>query len=181
MIEEWKDIESFGELYQISNLGRVKSLPRLVKSRNPFISKEKIRIGSLSSNGYLSIRLSKDGLATNNLVHRLVAEAFLPNSNNLPEINHKDGIKINCISTNLEWVTRSQNHIHAHKIGLKQSNFKPRYGSKNNKSKLTSKQVEEIRNKFKSGISRKELSKEYGVSITTISSINTHKTWSNEL
>lgn len=130
MEEEWKPIKGFKQYYEISNLGRVKSLPRLVKARNHFISKEKIRINSLANTGYLCIRLSKEGKVTNKLIHVLVAEAFISNPNNLPEVNHLDGVKTNCNSDNLEWSSKSNNHIHAHKLGLKKSNFKPQYGNK---------------------------------------------------
>ena len=77
----------------------------------------------------------------------------------------------------MERCTKSENQIHAHKTGLNKSNLIPKLGEANGNSKLNWESVRDIRNKFKSGASRVELAKEYGISTTTISSINTYKTW----
>ena len=98
-MEEWKDIEGF-EGYQISNYGRVKSLK---------FGKEKILKGGKDTNGYLLVGLWKDGKLVRKLVHRLVAEAFLSNPQNLPEVNHKDEDKANNCVENLEWCGRKYN------------------------------------------------------------------------
>ncbi len=98
MVEEWRDIDGFEGLYQISSLGRVKSL------RN-----EKILSYNKKGKGYLGVNLWKNGNGYNKYVHRLVAKAFIPNHNNLPEVNHKDEIKEhNCVE-NLEWCNRKYN------------------------------------------------------------------------
>ena len=104
MKEIWKDIKDYEGYYQISNLGRIKSLPR-----NGTIKSERIIKGAISKNGYLRVCLQKNGIKTNFLVHRLVAEAFIPNPDNLPQVNHKDEDKTNNIYTNLEWCTASYN------------------------------------------------------------------------
>ena len=104
MNEIWKDISGYEGLYQVSNLGRVKSLPRKgTRTRKERILKE------LTSRKYLSINLYKDGQLKTFTIHRLVAEAFIENTNNLPEVNHKDENKLNNIADNLEWCTRSYN------------------------------------------------------------------------
>lgn len=93
-VEIWKDIEGYEGLYQVSNLGRVKSLK---------FNKEKIIKGSKGGGGYLQVILCKEGKIKFHKVHRLVASAFLENPDNLPEINHIDEDKTNNITTNLEW------------------------------------------------------------------------------
>jgi hypothetical protein len=102
--EIWKGIEGYENLYQISSEGRVKSLGNN-KNR-----KEKILNGRKNRGGYLIVSLCKEGKGKNYLIHRLVANAFLPNPNNLPEVNHKDeNPKNNCVE-NLEWCDRYYNN-----------------------------------------------------------------------
>lgn len=100
MNEEWRDIKGYEGKYQVSNLGRVKSLnynrEKILKPRN--------------SNGYLRVELHKKGKGKNCLVHRLVAEAFIENPNNYPIINHKDENPSNNIVSNLEWCTYKHNN-----------------------------------------------------------------------
>lgn len=103
--EEWKDIEGYFGLYQISNLGNIKSLG----NGNSNNSKEKILKTAKLKNNYLRVILSKDGKRKTHLVHRLVAEAFIPNPNNYEQINHRDEQKTNNASSNLEWCTPKQN------------------------------------------------------------------------
>lgn len=104
-MEIWKDIEGYEGLYQISNMGRIKSLGN-GSSNN---SKEKILKSSKDRGGYLRVDLYKNGKGKALTIHRLVAIAFLPNPDNLPEINHKDeNPQNNCVS-NLEWCNRSYN------------------------------------------------------------------------
>lgn len=98
--EEWKAIAGYEEVYEISNLGRVKSLK---------YGKEKILKPGKTENGYLQVQLWRDGKIKNFLVHRLVAEAFIPNPEGLPEINHIDEVKDNNCVENLEWVSRWYN------------------------------------------------------------------------
>lgn len=99
--EEWKDVIDYLDLYQVSNLGRIKSMKtgRILKN---------IR----NIEGYLTINLFKDGEGTNLRVHRLVAQAFIPNPENKPEVNHIDENKTNNRVDNLEWVTRGENNTH---------------------------------------------------------------------
>jgi len=117
-MEIWKDIKGYEGCYQISNLGRVKSLRRYVNHNKggEKIVKERIRKNSLSLNGYCFVRLSKKGIIKKYSIHRLVGFAFIPNPNNKPQINHKNGIKTDNQVKNLEWVTHSENIIHSYKV-----------------------------------------------------------------
>ena len=115
--EIWRDIKGYEGLYQISNLGRVKSLGR--KSYSNVCLKDKILNPALEcKNGYKRVCLCKDGKEKRIKVHRLVAQAFIPNPDNKPIINHKDGNKINNSVENLEWCTYKENAQHAIKTGL---------------------------------------------------------------
>lgn len=101
MQEIWRDIEGYENLYQVSNLGRVKSLK---------YGKERIMKERICTNGYLNTCLCKDGKAKYYLTHRLVAKAFIPNPDNLPEINHIDEDITNNNAENLEWCDRKYNN-----------------------------------------------------------------------
>ena len=102
MQEIWKSIQGFENTYMISNLGNVKSLSR------PY-TKGKLIKPHKHKRGYLYCCLSQNGKVYNRRIHILVAKAFIPNPNNLPEINHKDENKSNNIVTNLEWCTKVYN------------------------------------------------------------------------
>ena len=119
MKEIWKDIEKYEGYYQVSNLGKVKSLQRIVvdkKSTRTF--KSRVLKPSPDTHGYLQVRPSKKGKVKTFRVHQLVARAFIPNPHNKPEINHDDGNKINNCVSNLEWQTSRENSIHASQTGL---------------------------------------------------------------
>ena len=107
LIEEWRDVVGFEGLYQVSNLGRVKGLDRLVDTNinnvNRRINKGKLLKPQFNNKGYKRVNLCKNGNKNQAFVHRLVAEAFIPNPNNYPVVNHKDeNPKNNCVE-NLEW------------------------------------------------------------------------------
>ena len=106
MIKEvWKDIPGYEGLYQVSNLGRVKSLVRKGK-------KEEIILRQVCNRGYLQVRLAKNSISKTYKVHRLVAQAFIPNPHNYPMINHKDEDKTNNCVWNLEWCNNSYNQLY---------------------------------------------------------------------
>lgn len=123
MKEVWRNIEEFKGLYQISNLGRVKSIDRMITYRTGIKRFTRGKILTVSKNklGYPQITLSKNDKEHSRRIHRLVAQAFLPNPNNYKEVNHIDGNKSNNVVTNLEWCDRSHNMRHAIKMGLKKS------------------------------------------------------------
>lgn len=111
MVEEWKDISGYEGLYQVSNLGRIKSTPR--EGTKGGIIKQ------FSANGYMKVNLHKDGKEHFIYTHRLVAIAFITNQDNKPQINHKNGNKHDNRVINLEWSTSEENLEHAIKNGLK--------------------------------------------------------------
>ena len=111
--ELWKDVKSFEGLYQVSTLGRVRSLDKYidVKIRNvdKVLKRGKILKPVYDKNGYLKVFLCKNGKGTYFRVHRLVAKTFIPNPDNLPCVNHKDEDKTNNYPYNLEWCTYKYN------------------------------------------------------------------------
>ena len=113
LIEKWHDIRGYEGLYQISNLGRVKSVERTVpsglKNSGYRTVRERIKRQRVAENGYCYVLLWKNGKSKLHLIHRLVAEAFVPNPDNLPQVNHKDENKLKNIYTNLEWCTAKYN------------------------------------------------------------------------
>lgn len=111
MEEIWKDISGFEGYYQVSNLGRVKSIDRRVKSGkgNGRISYGRIKQPSINNKGYFMHKLNRNCKQYNFLLHRLVAQAFIPNPNNYPEIDHMDGNPQNNNLENLRWVTHKEN------------------------------------------------------------------------
>ena len=115
MIEVWKGIKDY-EFHEVSSFGRVRSLDRYVKSCLGRTRIAKGRILSLTKNkkGYLVVNL----VGKTFLIHRLVALAFIPNPDNKPHINHKNGIKRNNFVGNIEWCTSKENTTHAIKSGL---------------------------------------------------------------
>lgn len=165
MDEEWRSINMYEGKYEISSLGRVRSISS---------SRGKILKQGINKGGYLHVGLFHKGFASTQKIHRLVAIAFLPNSNFYIAVNHVDGDKKNNCVSNLEWCTNSENTIHAFKIGL----MKGLKGSNNPMSKLTEVEVREIRllystNKF----TLLELGSRYNVKYNTISRIINYKVY----
>lgn len=121
MLEEWKDISGFEGQYQVSNLGRVRSLDRWVRAVSGGCYKISGQLMRAADNGsgYLFVVMCKHSKYTQRLVHRLVAEAFIPNPENKRTVNHKDGNRQNNYVDNLEWATSSENNKHAYKLGLR--------------------------------------------------------------
>jgi len=119
--EIWKDIKGYEGYYQISNLGRVKCLTRLVptEGKKPMLRKEKIMKLQLGIFGYFYLILSINANKKHHKVHRLVAQAFIPNPDNKPTVNHINGIKTDNRAENLEWNTMKENNFHAYSNGLK--------------------------------------------------------------
>ena len=119
MEEIWKDIKGYEGLYQVSNLGRVKSFNYMntgkEKIKTPTLQKKY----TMKQGGYLQTTLYKNNKSKTVLVHRLVAEAFIPNPDNLPQVNHKDYNKTNNCVENLEWCSAKYNSNH------KRNNCKP--------------------------------------------------------
>lgn len=111
MIEKFKPVQGYAGIYEISNLGRVKSLSRIIerKDGNTRVTEDRIILPFLTKCGYHQIVLCKDGVRKKHLIHRLVANAFIENPNKLPIINHKDENKLNNRVDNLEWCSTYYN------------------------------------------------------------------------
>ena len=169
--EVWATIPGYENFYEVSNFGRVRSLDRCIFTKKCL--KRKIRgkvLKSIKNNhGYYQVSLNDViGRTRVKMIHKLVITRFIPNKKDLPQANHIDGDKSNNNATNLEWCTQSENMKHAYKTGLQ----KPISRDKNKLSKLTEKQVLEIRSKYVPWkYSLNKLAKEYRVVSSTIHSI----------
>lgn len=149
--EVWKEIEQTG--YEVGNFGRIRHGNRILA-------------GSCHNDGYIFTTIKGNQTP----IHVFVAKAFIPNPNNLPEVNHKDGNKMNNSAENLEWVTRSENQKHAVNLNLQPKNLSTYTG------KFSDEQREEIKKLWNSGeYSKREIAKKYNVSHTCICDIINNK------
>lgn len=175
VVAEWKPVIGYEEKYEVSSHGSVRSIDRtmtnaLGQSRyyKGKTLKQRIR------NGYPVVDLWNINPKTVS-VHRIVAEAFVPNPDNKPEVNHVNGTKTDNIATNLEWVSRSENAAHAYQSGL--THASPVYGSDNGNSRLNHKSAESIRKMSAEGKSSYEIAKRFGVNPSTIQRVLRRETW----
>ena len=166
----WKDIPHYEGVYQVSFGGHVKRVAGSVNCPSDRPLKPRIGAG-----GYWSVALSQYGVVKETPVHRCVASAFigLPPSP-LHQVNHKDGDKLNNHPDNLEWVTPSENIRHAVQTGLKVA----KRGKDRCSTKLSDKQVMDIRRRFAAGEKHHALSKEFGVAAGHIRDIAYGRKWS---
>lgn len=168
MREVFEDLKGYEELYQISDQGRVFSKRRL--SGNRIIYGREL-YNYVTEDGYLKVNLCKNGVSKRFYVHRLVASQFIPNLLSLPQVNHKDGNKLNNQVSNLEWCTKKENQDHAVKCNLMQ------HGESRPSSKLTEKDVIEIY-KLKGVLKASLIAERYKVSKNTINVILRGDKWS---
>ncbi len=175
--EIWKDVPGYEGIYQVSNLGNVKSLNHFINNKHNSKSLKKGRILKkfISKKGYLTTSLSKNIKRYSPGIHRIVALAFIPNPEKKPQVNHINGIKTDNRVENLEWSTNKENQIHAVKNGL----CNPNFGEKHHMSKLTNEQVLEARKLHYDGVSNKFLSKKYNITPTAMGNILRKKTYIN--
>jgi len=173
-MEIWKSVKGYDGILEVSNMGNVRTLDRIVSglgfrgSKTYKLLKGKHLSQSLKKNGYFQIAIRTPKSRRWFTVHGLVARAFIENPLNLPQINHKDGNKQNNNHWNLEWNTASQNQNHAVRTGLcstEESHYK---------AKLT---VEDIRKIRKENDLHWKIAEKYGVSRSTITSIKSRKSW----
>ena len=142
MEEIWKAVLGYENYYEVSNYGNVRSVTKIITSlyRCSFLRKSKLLKPATNHKGYLEIALSIKGKLKTHTIHSLVAKAFIPNPENKPTVNHKDGIKENNYVDNLEWATKSEQSIHAYEHNLNRIKCysKGKFGSKNSFSKKVS-------------------------------------------
>lgn len=168
-MEIFKKVFGYEDIYEISTTGIIKSIDHLVAHSNGRnrIQKGRILKTSKSKKGYLQVSLSFNKKRFHTGVHRLVAIAFIPNPENKPEVNHKDGDKTNNNVWNLEWSTGSENQIHAIENNLVKHNK----GEKHHNSKFSNEQVKILRDLHKKGLSNKHLALSNGISQMAMSNI----------
>lgn len=171
--EDWRPIQGFEGVYEISSLGRVQRVKGACGTRPGRTLKH------LTNWAYPSVALHKGGLRKQVAIHRLVAIAFIPNSNNLPQVNHIDGDKSNYSINNLEWVTCGENHAHAYRTGLRSNLGNPNFGrngAKNGRAKITNAIAEEIRG-LRGTMSQSAIGQIYGIGQSQVSAILSNRTW----
>lgn len=161
MEEIWKPLHTLEHLYEISSLGRVRSLDKQIKGRpgcKSFIMKGRIIKTSIGPVGYLRLTVGVNRKPVNFNIHRLIAIAFIPNPNNLPCVNHKDLNKLNNSLNNLEWCTHSQNSKHAFENGKMPGSFKEGENGATVKNAKTGEIFKTIKEAAKTcGVSKKRL------------------------
>ncbi len=171
-MEEWKDIPGYVGYYEVSSLGRVRSVPRVVAHADG--RRQPVSGRVLKQNpddwGYLLVSLNKNGKGVTSKVHRLVAIAFIPNPENKPEVNHKTGDKTANSVTDLEWSTGKENTDHARRLSLYPKGI--RRGTK-----LTPGDIPLIRSRIAAGHKLVHIAKDFRVSETTIGRIKQGVGW----
>ena len=178
MKETWRPIPGYEETHEVSNLGRVRSLSKVICTKNGRIKNLKGRILKQYLNpkgtGYFKVWLCRGNHDNKQFsVHRLVAMAFVENPNSKPQVNHMDCNSRNNKAVNLEWVTPSEQIQHAYDNGLITLD---RRGVKNSQSKITPDDVRVIRRAEKS---KADLAAQFGISISQIERIQRRVMWNH--
>lgn len=174
--EIWKDISGYENAHQVSNFGNFRSLDRVFVKRDGDVAHYKgisLKVHFRIGDDYGQIGIRAAGIQTTHYAHILIAKHFVPNPNNLPEVNHIDGNKRNLHYSNFEWTDKSGNEKHAHRIGIK--NFK---GQGSISRKYDESDIREIRRRFdEKEATRKELAAAYKIPYRTIASIISKQCW----
>ena len=166
--ERWRAIPDYEGWYEAGDLGNIR---RVRPGPGTFIGK--ILKPGASGKGYLKVELFKDGKRHGLVVHRLIANAFLGPCPKSLQVNHKDGNKANNRADNLEYITASENVLHAHETGLADH-----CGNKAHNRKLEEKDVHEIRRSIAEGQTLASIAIRFGVSKSTIGAISSGQNWS---
>ena len=159
--EEWETLRRY-PMYQVSKFGRVGN-----------IKTERVLKLCVNSSGYKKVVLN----GKNEYVHRLVAETFIPNPHNLPEVNHKDGNKWNNCADNLEWVSKSENAKHAFDLGLRSVNGYTRYKVSQSVHRFGADEIEEIEQMYRNGMTKQEIADKIGCYSSVICNILNGRTY----
>lgn len=175
-MEFWKDIPGYEDLYQVSNIGNIRSLDRFVDNslHGKIKIKGKLMSKKLGTPRYYCVHLTKNGKRKSYLVHRLVGLAFIHNLYNYSDINHKNLNRLDNRVENLEWMTRSQNCFHAIAAGHRPNIF----GEKSPNAKLKESDVLRIRSIYSSKkTTHKQIANEFNVSKSLVEVIVNRKAW----
>ena len=172
-MEEWRKIPGFPLMYEVSSIGRIRRLEstywRMLhgKLTKHLLPAKFISLRTKNRKGYIDVRIN------NRLwrLHRLVAMAFVPNPQNLPQVNHKNAIKTDNNFKNLEWCTNQENRNHMVRLKLHI------FGSKCPRAILKESDIPKIRNFIKEGISQSQIAKKFGVSPSCIQAIADGNNW----
>lgn len=165
-METWKPIPGYEGYYEASDQGRIRSVDRIVGNAKQRRARGCVRAPTVI-NGYEQVGLSVNGIYKDIKVHRAVALAFLPNPDNKPQVNHKNGIRNDNRLENLEWVTCSENHRHAFDVLGKKAS-KAMLGKPNPYRKLSREQVEAIKADPRP---QARIAADYGVCQQTVSNV----------
>lgn len=171
--EIWKDVAGYEGLYQVSNFGRIKSF---VVNPNGRIRK------GVPALGYPQVQLkgNGDGTQETKKIHRLVGKAFIPNPNNLPEINHKRGDRGDCREWMIEWTTSSDNAKHAYRQLGKKNNLANQVSENHYNAKFKNEDIIKMRAMFESGeYTQKQIAVIYNQRSGSINRILLRKRWNH--
>jgi len=177
MKEVWEDVKGFEDTHSVSNTGKIFVKDRIITRKRSYSGRNSActycRKGHIlkptySADGYLQVSVGN----TTYKVHRWVAQTFLPNPENKPQVNHIDGVKDNNLVSNLEWCTPRENVIHSYKLGLACNK-----GERHPRSILDENKVKLIREMHSEGTTIRGLALRFGVCYSTIHKVITGKHW----
>ena len=171
--EVWKDIQGYEGYFQVSNLSNVRSLDRITIGRYGMQKRKgKLMTQHIDQDGYMKVGITKEKVRKHYFVHRLISIAFINNSGNKAQINHKDGNKQNNSLSNLEWCSITENNNHALNSGLR----KMPNGNNHSNAKITEDEAIWIKY-MTNGQKLQELVDIFGICKATICKIKTNKIW----
>lgn len=177
MQETWKSVPGFEGRYEVSNTGKARTVGRFIKAprgRERWLPDAELNT-HITTRGYVQTMFKVGQKNFHQLVHRLVAIAFIPNPDALPQVNHKDGDKTNNHVSNLEWCDSKENCAHARRERL----YEPARGQNAGGAKLTNEQVVSIRARLELGETHESIARDYPVSRTVITRIASGARWSS--